>query len=154
MKRSSCHDFLMVFVSDSKQSTLTPNPVKLTLKVPFSRSNANRNDPSAFITSALLLQRKTKHLKLKNSHISTVFRLDFTLSVSSHAKRLGVQRLVLLTPCRFHRFLGAPSIHKTPRQNAGRLETDAASPPILAFVFLQDSFLIGFYSLWKENVLQ
>lgn len=47
----------------------------------------------------------------------------------------------------FRRFPGAHSIHSAPPSPAGRsagsLETDASSQPIRAFVFLQDSFLIG-----------
>lgn len=131
----------MVFVSDSEQPTLTRGLTEITLEVPFSLSNPGGIIPERLGDRA---QDEKQSTLGYCPTIAAIFAETFAENVASCAERLGVHRLVLLAPHRFHRFSGAPSIQRTPQQNAGRLETDGASQPIQAFVFLKDYILIGF----------
>lgn len=141
-ERPTSHDFSLVFVSHSEPSTLTHSPTQITPRVPLPWSNPDEKDSGRFGNRP---RDEKQSRRPKNVGQKRLFWAESSAGkAASCAERLGVRRLALLAPHRFHRFSGAPPIQRTSQQNAGRLETDGASQPIRAFVFLKDYFLIGF----------
>lgn len=127
-----------------------PGRWKLHSKSHFLEVTNTRNYSSRLNT----LARNQKQLKPKKFHISIAFRLDFnTASIHMLSGWKPTDSLFSLRADSTG-FQAPPPFKRPPQQNAGRLETDDASQPIRAFVFLPESILIGFYILWKENVLE
>lgn len=125
--------------------------MEIALKVPFPRSNERPKKDSGRPSASGATPKAAQ--KLESFPISMAFRLDFNAAIHMLSGWKPTDSLFSLRADSTG-FQAPPPFKRPPQQNAGRLETDDASQPIGAFVFLPESILIGFYILWKENVLE